>query len=110
MEHLLMVAGMAAVTFMIRYCLLPLSGRIHFSEGLQQALGYVPPAVLTAIIVPAVLMPNGGDMQITWTNPYLVGALLTTVIGLVGKNLLATIVGGMGVFVCWQWVVMAGWF
>lgn len=110
MEHLLMVAGMAAVTFMIRYSLLPLSGRIHFSEGLQRALGYVPVAVLTAIIVPAVMMPDGHNLQIAWSNPYLVGAVLTTAIGLVGRNLLVTIVGGMVVFMGWQWVLKAGWF
>lgn len=104
-----MVAGMAAVTFLIRYSLLPLSGRIHFSEGLQRALGYVPPAVLTAIIVPAVMMPDGSEMQIEWSNPYLIGAAVTTVIGLVSKNLLVTIIGGMGFFMCWQWVLKAGW-
>lgn len=110
MEHFLMVAGMAGVTFLIRYSLLPLSSRIHFSQGLQRALGYVPPAVLTAIIVPAVMMPDGNDLQVSWSNPYLVGAVLTAVIGLVGKNLLVTICGGMGVFMCWQWVLKAGWF
>ena len=110
MEHLLMVAGMAAVTFTIRYSLLPLSGRIHFSEGLQRALGYVPVAVLTAIIVPAGVMPDGHNMRIAWSNPYLVGAVLTTAIGLVSRNLLVTIVGGMVVFMGWQWLLKAGWF
>ena len=110
MEHLLMVAGMAGVTFLIRYSLLPLSGRIHFSEGLQRALGYVPVAVLTAIIVPAAVMPDGNSFQISIFNPYLVGAVMTAVIGLVSKNLLVTIVGGMGVFMCWQWALKAGWF
>jgi branched-subunit amino acid transport protein len=109
MEHFLMVAGMAGVTFLIRYSLLPLSGRIHFSEGLQRALGYVPPAVLTAIIAPAVMMPNGTSYQVSLSNPYLAGAVVTTAIGLVGKNLLVTIVGGMGFFICWQWVLKAGW-
>ena len=104
-----MVAGMAGVTFLIRYSLLPLSGRIHFSEGLQRALGYVPPAVLTAIIAPAVMMPDGNHYQLTFANPYLVGAVVTAAIGLSAKNLLLTIVGGMGFFMCWQWVLKAGW-
>ena len=55
-------------------------------------------------------MPGGQDLQISWSNPYLIGAVLTAVIGLVGKNLLVTIVGGMGVFLCCQWVLKAGWF
>ena len=110
MEQYLMVAGMAGVTFLIRYSLLPLSGRIHFPEGMQRALGYVPVAVLTAIIVPAAMMPDGRNLQIAWSNPYMVGAVLTTVIGLVSKHLLVTIVGGMVVFMGWQWVLKAGWF
>ena len=109
MEHLLMVAGMAGVTFLIRYGLLPLSGRIQFSRDLQRALGYVPPAVLTAIIAPAVMIPDGSGCRLSLSNPYLMGAVFTTAIGLAGKNLLVTIVGGMGFFICWQWVLKAGW-
>lgn len=105
MEVIFLVAGMAAVTYLIRYGLLPLSGRIRFSDGLRRALGYVPPAVLTAIIVPAVLLPGGQELQITWTNAYLVGAVCTVAIGVLGKNLLLTIVGGMGAFTIWQWML-----
>ncbi len=102
METLYLVAGMAGVTFSIRYVLLPLSGRIKFSDSMQRALRYVPPAVLTAIIVPAALIPDGRTLQLTWTNPYLVGAVLTVLIGWFGKHLLLTIVGGMVGFALWQ--------
>jgi branched-subunit amino acid transport protein len=105
MNTLLLVAGMAIVTFSIRYILFPLSGRINFSDNLKRALGYVPPAVLTAIIVPAALMPDGQTLSITWANAYLVGALATILIGWLGKNLLITIVGGMASFAIWQWAM-----
>lgn len=105
MEMVFLVAGMAAVTYLIRYGLLPLSGRIRFSDGLRRALGYVPPAVLTAIIMPAVLLPGGQGLQITWTNAYLAGAVCTVAIGALSKNLLLTIVGGMGAFTIWQWML-----
>jgi branched-subunit amino acid transport protein len=105
MEVVFLVAGMAAVTYLIRYGLLPLSGRIRFSDGLRRALGYVPPAVLTAIIAPAVLLPGGQELQITWNNAYLAGAVCTVAIGVLGKNLLLTIVGGMGAFTIWQWML-----
>jgi len=108
LQTLWLVGGMALVTFSIRYVLLPFSGRIRLSPAVQRALGYVPPAVLTAIIVPMSLMPDGKGIQLSLTNPYLVGALATVVIGRVGKNLLVTIVGGMGVFLAWQWVLNAG--
>ena len=109
METLWLVGGMALVTFGIRYLLLPFSGRIQFSSGLKRALGYVPPAVLTAIIVPMTLIPDGQDIQLSMTNPYLIGAVATAVIGRVSKNLLVTIVGGMGIFLVWKWLLYIGW-
>lgn len=109
METLLLVGGMALVTFGIRYVLLPFSGRIRLSSGVQRALAFVPPAVLTAIIVPMALMPNGETIEIAWSNAYLIGALATAAIGWIGKRLLLTIVGGMGVFLAWKWLLMAGW-
>ena len=62
-------------------------------------------AVLTAIIVPAVLMPNGESVDVSWTNAYLVGAVVAAVISWTSKNLLLTIVVGMAVFFAWQWLV-----
>ncbi len=109
MDALFLIAGMALVTFLIRYGLLPLSARITFSRNMARALGYVPPTVLTAIIVPAALLPDGHTLQFTFSNPYLVGALLTAVIGRFSKNLPVTIVGGMTAFVLWQWVLKTGW-
>lgn len=105
METLYLVAGMAVVTFSIRYVLLPLSGRIQFTDSMKRALRYVPPSVLTAIIVPAALIPDGETLNLTWTNPYLAGAVLTTLIGWFSKNLLLTIVGGMVGFALWQWML-----
>ena len=105
METLLLVGGMAVVTFSIRYVLLPLSGKFEFSDGMRRALGYVPPSVLTAIIVPAALIPDGHALAFSWTNPYLVGAVITALIGWLSKNLLITIVGGMAAFALWQWMM-----
>jgi branched-subunit amino acid transport protein len=103
METVYLIAGMFFVTFSIRYGLLPLSGRIRFSPGMQRALSYVPPAVLTAIIVPMALMPDGQTLQVSMANPYLVGTLFTVLIGWLSKNLMVTIVGGMAVFGMCQW-------
>ncbi|RJQ86484.1 MAG: AzlD domain-containing protein [Desulfobacteraceae bacterium] len=109
MDLFLMVAGMAVVTFLIRYLLLPISDHLRLPSGVQNALAHVPAAVLTAIIVPAVLLPHGKHLQITYANPYLVGALVTGAIGAMSKNLLLTITGGMAGFMLWQWILSTGW-
>ena len=101
----LMIAGMVAVTFSTRYSMFVLAGRVEFPGWLVNALRYVPPAVLTAITVPAVLMPSGDTVQFSYTNPYLVGALVACGVGWFSKNLLLTILLGMLAFWGWQWVL-----
>jgi len=104
MQTFLMIAGMVLVTFGLRYLLLPLSGRIRMTAGMQRALHYVPPVVLTAIIVPAVLIPDGRHVNLSLSNAYLAGALITALIGKISKNLLLTIAGGMAAFAAWQFL------
>ena len=106
MQFVYLIAGMFMVTFSIRYFLLPLSGRFRLPVRIQEALKYVPPAVLTAIIVPAVLIPDGRHLQLTATNPYLLGALGTALIGWLSKHLLFTILGGMVFFAICQWALV----
>lgn len=105
MNDWLLVASMALVTFLIRYLLLALSGRIQLSPTLVRALGYVPPVVLTAIVVPAVVMPDGASLWLGWGNARLVGAIACVTLALSYKNLLLTIAGGMAAFWAWQWLV-----
>jgi branched-subunit amino acid transport protein len=97
----LLIGGMALVTFGIRYPVLAMSGRLQLPPRLLQALTYVPPAVLTAIIVPAVLVESG-DLWVSWQNPRLIGAIAALVIGFWRQNLLLTILVGMAAFLLWQ--------
>ncbi|MGF1459452.1 MAG: AzlD domain-containing protein [Leptolyngbyaceae cyanobacterium] len=97
----ILIGGMALVTFTIRSVVLAMSGRLKLPARLLQALNYVPPAVLTAIIVPAVVVENG-DVWLSWQNPRLWGAIAAIVIGFWHQNLLLTIVISMGVFLLCQ--------
>ncbi len=107
MNEFYLIAGMAAITFAIRYGLLALGGRIRLSSKLTQLLRYIPPAVLTAIVVPAVLMPTGNELQITPTNARLVGAIVAVLVSYKTKNLLLTIGLGMLSFFLWQWFLQS---
>ena len=96
-----LLIGMTLVTFLIRYPLLAMSGRITLPPKLIQALNYVPPAVLTAIIVPAVLVEDN-SLWLSPNNPRVLGALAALGMGLWKKNLLLTILSSMGVFLLWK--------
>lgn len=96
-EEAWMIAGMMAVTFGIRYFLFAVADRIRLAPWLEASLKFIPPAVLTAITVPAVLLPKG-DWQLSLANPYLVAALLSLGAGILTRNLLATIAIGLAGF------------
>ncbi len=98
MNEVALILGMFLATFSIRYVLFAVAGRVHFPDWLSTALAFVPPAVLTAIIVPAVVMPQGG-IWLSYDNPWLLAALASAIIALIRKDLLTTIVGGMVIFI-----------
>ena len=81
LNEIYMVAGMAIVTFAIRYIMFPITGRFQFPELFERGLRYVPPVVLTAIIIPSVLMPTGETINLKLSNPYLIGALTACAVG-----------------------------
>lgn len=103
-SEIILIGGMMLVTFTIRYLVLAMSGRFQLSERLLRALNYVPPAVLTAIIVPAVFV-QGDSLMFGWNNPRLVGAIVALGIGFWRQNLLLTIVLGMAAFLIWQAII-----
>lgn len=105
-NYTLMIVGMAAVTVFIKAAIFVLGGRVVFPPLLQQALGFVPVTVLTAIIVPMVLAPHGAGIELTWRNPQLVAAIVAVLVCAATKRQLLTIVVALAVFFGWQFGVL----
>ncbi|EPC01933.1 hypothetical protein L861_19985 [Litchfieldella anticariensis FP35 = DSM 16096] len=91
-----LILGMLAITFSIRYSLFAWPN-LHFPTWLNQALHYVPVAVLSAIVVPGLLMPEG-ELDLAWDNAYLLAGLVTIAIAKFSRHLLTTILGGLVTF------------
>lgn len=104
-EETIMVLGMMAVTFSVRYVLLAFSGRFTLPAEVEKALRFVPPAVLTAIIIPSVLLP-GGEWNISFSNPYLPASLAAVLAGFLfpKRVLAASITAGLIVFALTSWI------
>jgi branched-subunit amino acid transport protein len=100
------IGGMAVVTFGVRLTLFALGERVRFTPRLRRALAYVPVAVLSAITVPMVLLPDGSHWQLGWRNPWLAGAIASGVLALRVRSLLAAIGGGMVVYLLWRWLLV----
>ena len=101
MTEAILIAGMALVTLAVRYPALALLGKIPLPAGIFRALNYVPPVVLTAIIVPAVLFKHD-QLLLTPANDYLVAGLIALLVAWRSKNLLLTIVLGMLTLLLWR--------
>ncbi len=102
MNYVILILGMAVITCLIRAAVFVLGERVAFPPLVRTALGFVPVTVLTAIIVPMAVAPHGGDAELTWRNPQLVGALAAIGISAVTRRPLITIAVGLAVFFAWQ--------
>jgi branched-subunit amino acid transport protein len=106
MNYTITILGMAAVTVAIKAGIFLLGDRVAFPAWLSEALAFVPVTVLTAIIVPMVLAPHGGGIELTLRNPQLIAALVAIAVCLWTRAQLLTIVAALAVFFGWQFGVM----
>lgn len=102
-QQALLVVGMAAVTFLVRWPVLALISRMALPQAVLDAMKYIPPAVLTAIVVPAMLAPTG-SLDISYDNAYLMAGVVAALIAWRTRNLLLTIVLGMALFLVWSYL------
>jgi branched-subunit amino acid transport protein len=93
-QELVLITGMAVATYICRYPVLALVSRITLPPSLLGAMRFIPPAVLAAIITPAVLMPSG-SVAVTIENEHFVAGLIASLVAWRSQNLLLTIVVGM---------------
>lgn len=93
-DIVLIIFGMAAVTFATRF------GAQLFFRGagippwIQRWLKHVPTGILTALIVPALVIPRG-QLDLTWHNPYLLAGLVAALAAWRFRNVPLTMGIGM---------------
>jgi len=105
MNEVLIIGGMALVTFLIRYPVLALVGKIDMPKRVIDALRYVAPSVLAAIVVPVVLLPNDKPIQQPADAIPVLATLLAALVMWRSKNLLATVVVGITAFLILRLVI-----
>ena len=65
-----------------------------FNDRIREILSYVPSAIFPAIIFPAIFLDNSGDFQLE-NNPKIMAAIIAMVVGIISKNIIATIFLGL---------------
>lgn len=94
----LTLAAMAILVFASRYLFLEPRLPLELGPKLRRLMAYATPAVLSAVIAPMVLI-HQDQINYSWQNPYLLGAIAAIVIMLLTKNTLLTTLLSMALFV-----------
>ncbi len=92
------IIGMGAITFALRLSIIVLLGRLEVPPFLLRALRYVPPAVFSALVTPALLRPQGPPW-LSPANSYLLAGALAAAVAWRSKSMLLTI--GLGMAALW---------
>jgi branched-subunit amino acid transport protein len=89
---LFVAAGL--VTFAIRLSFIALLGRVELPALLTRSLRFVPPAVLSAIILPELLVKDGA-LDLRPGNVRLIAGVVAAVVAWRTRNVVLTIAAGM---------------
>jgi len=82
------------ITFFSRYLMIAILKKEMFTDRIRDVLSYVPSAIFPAIIFPAIFLDVNGEILIE-NNPKIFAAIIAMIIGLISKNVLATIFSGL---------------
>lgn len=91
------------LTFGMRFIFIYLLGRFEVPATMRRALRFVPPAVLSAIVVPELMM-HSGQIDISWMNFRLLAGIVAVLVAWRTKNTLLTILGGMAVLLLLEFI------
>lgn len=106
-DQLLLILGMALVTYIPRAAPLLLLSSRQLNPRLMRWLEMVPPAVLAALLAPEILLRAGEDggksLFFSPDNMFLLTSLPTFITGWLTNNFFATIAVGMGTLAFLRW-------
>ena len=94
----LTILSMGIVTFLTRLSFILAWGKFEMPPLVRRSLRYVPPAVLSAIILPELLRPNSAPIDLSLGNARWIAGLVAALIAWRTRNALLTILIGMIVF------------
>ena len=97
------VALAGLLTFATRLSFVMLLGRLALPDWFKRALRFVPIAVLSAIILPA-LLDRGNGPEISAVNPQIWAGMIAVLVAWRSRNVLLTIAAGMAALLVLQFV------
>jgi branched-subunit amino acid transport protein len=96
LTYYLMIAGMLLVTYLPRLLPAWLLQARTIPPFLSAWLKYVPVAVLSALLLPSLLVVDG-KIDLAWDNLYILAAVPAALAALRTRSMFVTVIVGMGV-------------
>jgi len=96
---IMLVGGL--LTFGMRLSFIYLLGRMQVPDGIRSALRFVPPAVLSALVLPELLMPSG-SFDLGLGNHRWMAGLIAILVAWRTRSVLLTILAGMAALLILQ--------
>jgi branched-subunit amino acid transport protein len=94
-EVWLVIAVLMVATAATRSTFWLLGHRVTIAPRVQAMLRFAPACALAAIVGPDLLLGNGGELQLSPTNPKLLAGLASLGFYFLRRNMLHTIIFGM---------------
>ena len=82
------------ITYLTRFSMIAILKKEMFNNRVREVLSYVPSAIFPAIIFPAIFFDDLGVFQFK-DNPKILAAAIAMIIGILSKNIVATIFSGL---------------
>ena len=82
------------ITYLTRFSMIAILKKEMFNSRVREVLSYVPSAIFPAIIFPAIFLDDLGVFQFE-DNPKILAAAIAMIIGILSRNIIATIISGL---------------
>jgi len=103
-EIVALIIGIAAATFLTRSAFVFTYKKIKVSGSCNKWMAYIPIAIFTTILVPALLLPEG-ELDISIQNEYLIAGAIVLLVASRTRSLAGTVVIGISVILFLRYVL-----
>jgi branched-subunit amino acid transport protein len=94
LEIFLLILGMALATFFTRFAAIAALRKFSFSKSMHRCLRFIPITVLSALIAPTILMPQG-MVDFSPQNAYMPAAAITGIVAWKTGNIPLSALAGL---------------
>ncbi len=101
----IVILAVGALNFLSRASFIAVFARWPMPSFLARALRYVPAAMLTAIVVPPILLVGVEPLEAALVTPKPIAGVVATLVAWRTRSVSATIVGGMLALWLTQWLM-----